>query len=407
MRPQARLSRLAAVAAAACIAVSLSAARSPVQAEPLFRHGINVTRLFDTPDRSPQDGTLFAPWTREISPDELKRLRAAGFDFIRLPISPAVLLGATERMREQGIDAIFDFLEMARRDGFAVIVDLHAMPGGDWAPASILTDPSDPKFVQYEALATAMAARLGATHDRSLALELMNEPQAVCAKPSRDWTMFQAALHASARSAAPALPLVVTGGCNSSVDGLANFDAAALRDRNIYVMVHFYEPHFFTHQGAPWSPLVRSLAGLRYPPDPEHAEGSREASEAWIRRQGLDEDTAESDAQQKIDSYYGKPFGPREIAARLGIAAAWADSMGIPRNRIIIGEFGVMSEGGGLGNSPDALTSRAAWLHDVSHAADALGFGWAVWGYHGGFGIVSDDARRELDPDVLQALFAR
>ena len=66
-----------------------------------------------------------------------------------------------------------------------------------------------------------------------------------------------------------------------------------------------------------------------------------------------------------------------------------------------------MSEGGGLGTGAQGAQSRAQWLHDVSHAAASYGFGWAVWGYHGGFGIVSDNVARELDPDVMRALFGK
>jgi hypothetical protein len=64
-----------------------------------------------------------------------------------------------------------------------------------------------------------------------------------------------------------------------------------------------------------------------------------------------------------------------------------------------------MNEGGGLGMSSADRAARAAWLHDVASVAAARGFGWAVWGYHGGFGIVSNDPSRTLDPDVVSALF--
>ena len=390
------LKELARSAVAALALTTAAHAASP------FHHGINVTRLFDTPDRSGTE--IFAPWTNEISRAELARLRVAGFDFIRLPFDPGLLLDAPEAARDIALAQLFDFLRVAQQNGFAVIVDLHPRPGSPWSPSAILTTPDSPKFAQYSAFAKLLAARLQASGNPRLALELMNEPQSVCAKTSgTDWTVFQSALYRDVRASAPLLSLVVTGGCNSSVDGLAGLDLRELKDPRVYLMVHFYEPHLFTHQGAPWSALTRGLAGLTYPPEPAAEDGTLAESASWAQQKGLPPDNG--DADRKIRSYYAQPFGEHEIAARLGIAAAWADRQGLARDHVIVGEFGVMSEGGGLGASPAGLQSRATWLRDVSRAASHLGFGWAVWGYHGGFGIVSDNAARMLDPSVLAALF--
>jgi len=392
------LKELARSAIAALALTAAAHAASP------FHRGVNVTRLFDSAQKAGPE--IFAPWTNEISPAELAKLRAAGFDFIRLPVDPGALLAAPEEARAAAIGQLLDFLRAAQQAGFAVIVDLHPKPGGDFSPAAILTAPDSQKFVQYTALAGMIAAKLQAGGNPRLALELMNEPQSTCVKTNGiDWTVFQSQLYHDVRAIAPMLNLVVTGGCNSSVDGLQGLDLSGQRDPRLFVMVHFYEPHLFTHQGAPWSALTRGLAGLVYPPNPASEEQTLATSAAWAQRKGLAPDGG--DAARKIGTYYARPFDATEIKDRLGIAAAWADRQGIARDHIILGEFGVMSEGGGLGTDAQGAQSRAQWLHDVSHATASYGFGWAVWGYHGGFGIVSDNAARELDPMVIQALFAK
>jgi hypothetical protein len=33
--------------------------------------------------------------------------------------------------------------------------------------------------------------------------------------------------------------------------------------------------------------------------------------------------------------------------------------------------------------------SRANWIHDVRSALEADGIGWAMWDFHGGFGVVT------------------
>ena len=392
------LKQLARSAVAALALTAAAHAASP------FHRGVNVTRLFDSPQGS--GGEIFAPWTNEISPAELARLRGAGFDFIRLPVDPGALIAASDPARAAAIGQLFDFLRAAQHAGFAVIVDLHPRPGGEFGPGAILTSPDGLKFTQYTALAKLLATRLQASGNPRLALELMNEPQSECVRTSgTDWTVFQSRLYRDVRAAAPLLNLVVTGGCNSSVDGLQNLHLAGIRDQRLFVMVHFYEPHLFTHQGAPWSALTRGLAGLVYPPVASGEEQTLATSAAWAEQRRLPPD--EGDAARRIRDYYGRPFDGTQIKDRLGIAAAWADRQEIARDHVIVGEFGVMSEGGGLGTDAAAMRSRAQWLHDVSHAATSFGFGWAVWGYHGGFGIVSDNAERRLDPGVMLALFGK
>lgn len=390
--------------------VLASACAAPAD-EATFRRGINITRLFDGPLRQP-DGYAnppFPPWTRELDPAELQRLRAAGFDFIRLPIDPGPFLARNDADALRALTPVFDFLQVAIRAGFGVIVDLHPRPGGEWSPRAILDAPDGPKFARYQAFASQVAARLEASHTNHVVLELMNEPQSACVRmDAPDWTVYQQRLLASVRQRAPALGLVVTGGCLSSIDGLPHLDLHPLHDSNLYVMVHFYEPFVFTHQGASWSPYSKYLAGLRYPVRAADRGATEEATRAWLNRPVLAADgIAAQKADSQLNDYFAHPFNGETIGARLDLAARWSDSMGLPRSRVIIGEFGVMDEGGGLGNEPADRAARIAWLHDVASAATSHGFGWAVWGYHGAFGIVSDDSARRLDPDVISALFLR
>ena len=408
--------RARAVPLAAQFALSLIAGGfAPAQARPadeaVFRRGINITRLFDSPQRqgSGYADPAFLPWTHEISPAELARLRATGFDFIRLPIDPGPFLAEDDAHALRDLAPVFDFLHTAMRDGFGVIVDLHPRPGGEWSPHAILDAVYGPKFTRYEAFASELAARLEAERTNHVLLELMNEPQSPCARnDGTDWTTNQQHLYAAVRRTAPSLGLVVTGGCFSSIDGLQYLDLHQLADSHLYAMIHFYEPFVFTHQGASWSPYSKYLAGLRYPVDAADRDAAEAATRNWLSRPALaSDDSAAQKAESQLNTYFAHPLNADAIGARFDVAAHWADAMGLPRARVIVGEFGVMDEGGGLGTGQADRAARAAWLRDVSHAATARGFGWAVWGYHGGFGIVSDDAQRRLDPDVVSALFAR
>ncbi|MDE1985071.1 MAG: cellulase family glycosylhydrolase [Alphaproteobacteria bacterium] len=386
-------------------------APAPAHTAPRFQRGINITRLFDAPII--RDGTyadpVFLPWTHELSQNELTQLRDTGFNFIRLPVDPGPFITMDNASRAKALSLLSDFLNAAMQSGFAVIVDLHPRLATPWSPAAILDAPDGPHFAQYEQFAEQLAHYLQTKNTSQLALELMNEPQSSCVRTNgADWTVFQSKLYADIRATVRKLPLVVTGGCYSSVDGLSNLNLQAFPDRNLYVMVHFYDPFDFTHQGASWSPYTRYIAGLRYPVRQQDEASAEAATQAWISHLGLigaAYDTAVSQADGQLRSYFSIPYDRSIIDHRFDIAARWADSMRLSHSRIIVGEFGVMNEGGGLGSDGADVAARADWLHDVSSSADAHGFGWAVWGYHGAFGIVSDDPARTLDSSVTAALF--
>jgi hypothetical protein len=376
------------------------------QSTATFNHGINITRLFDSPPPAPVNPAAPYPaWQNELSAAELVRLHQAGFDFVRLPIDPGFFLDADATSAKNGLTQIIVFLHTLEADGFSVIVDLHPRTNSpDWTPQLTLDSLTGPKFTKYAQFVTSLAGRLAAEHTNKLVLELMNEPQMCVAPSGPDWTVFQQQLIASARKVAPTLGLVVTGSCYSSIDGLAKLTMP--QDPNLYVMVHFYEPFLFTHQGAPWSSISRYVAGVRYPMNTADQPGTQSASVAYVNKTAsATAAVATTQMQTQLNNYFTTPFDAQAISKRFDQLAAWATSAGVPASHVIIGEFGVMIQGGGFGGQPADLAARAQWMHDVSSAATAHGFPWSVWGYHGQFGIVSDNTSRILDPAVIQALF--
>jgi aryl-phospho-beta-D-glucosidase BglC (GH1 family) len=75
--------------------------------------------------------------------------------------------------------------------------------------------------------------------------------------------------------------------------------------------------------------------------------------------------------------------------------AAWAEHWGVP---VICNEFGVYREN-------TEAKDRAAWLTDVRTALEKHGIGWAMWEYHGGFGVVTtQDGQPAPDEMTLRTL---
>ncbi|WP_162915223.1 glycoside hydrolase family 5 protein [Desertibaculum subflavum] len=402
--------------AAGLLSIAAIASRAHAEAEAPFGRGINITRLFDTPKLQPGPARAYAtppfgPWRAQVTEAELVRLREAGFDFIRLPIDPGPLLALPEEVRSAAIDQVFDFVAAARAFDFGVVLDLHNRPDNrEWNAAAILQSLEGDKFARLQRLVRDLAGRLAARNDPRLALELFNEPQRECVRrQGPDWTAFQPRLVAAARQAGPNVNLVITGGCWSSVDGLASLDVKPLGPtRHLFLMIHFYEPHAFTHQGASWSAPVRDLAGLDFPIRPAGREAARAATErAVAARKSLSDEAREKirrSAEGSVENYHKRPVTPARIAERLKIAADWADRSGLSRRQVIVGEFGVLRTGG-IRAVADPDRARSAWLRAVVEASESLGFAWAVWGYDGAFGIVESTRNRKLEPFILEALF--
>ena len=104
---------------------------------------------------------------------------------------------------------------------------------------------------------------------------------------------------------------------------------------------------------------------------------------------------------KEVTSYYVRHRPSAEtIGARFDQVAAWADGNGVERSRVIMGEFSAT-------RWPEEVTddgSRLRWIADVRKIAEARGFGWALWDYFTGFGLLADNTTREVDKGTAQAL---
>lgn len=112
---------------------------------------------------------------------------------------------------------------------------------------------------------------------------------------------------------------------------------------------------------------------------------------------------AYQDAQARLEDYRASDFNGHTIAADFARVADWAKSHGIPADHIQLGEFGANQTP--AQESGARATERAQWFHDVSRAAQANGFGWAVWAYRGGgFALAQSDSADAIEPSIAEAL---
>ncbi|PIO96752.1 hypothetical protein CJ014_23720 [Pleomorphomonas carboxyditropha] len=407
--------------ALACLTVVAGA--SAATAAPLLKRGVNfeIWQTWTGRDAflAPEfDRNNFPDWMGRVDDRQLARLKAEGFDFVRLGIDAAALLWAGDDGAGPLIDRIVAATERLQALGFTVIVDLHLLPADEERPDGLEdvlgTDDHAPLlWDRYLGLVARVAARLAALPPDLTLLEPINEPNQDWSSHFRmtdRWPDQLAALAAAARAAAPTLTLVLTGGKSGGIDGLERLDPTPFAgDANIVWTFHYYEPMAVSHAGRPWlDDPGRYLTHLPYPAAlVDDAAGKRLVREARARiakgvadpkrRKELDAAVGEA-----LDDYRATDAGPATIAADFQRVSDWAAGNGIPAGRVLLGEFGIYQNGA----DPAA---RIALIAATRAAAERQGFAWAVYdagltAAGEGFSVVGDNRTLALEPQVKAAL---
>lgn len=397
-------------AAALALALILAAPAPAAAGMPAFRRGLNADIWIDwrRVDEMLADPATLAPfpdWQRVLTPGRLALVAEQGFDFLRLPVDPAPLLALGPGPARAALLAdMRRAVETALGAGLSVVVDLHAFPrpGEAWGA----DDVTGRLWPAHLALVAETGAALRGLPPGRVAFEPLNEPTLDCPAvwegAPADWPAMLAQMHAVARAAAPDLALVLSGACWGGIEGLEALDPAALADERVIWSFHSYAPFAFTHQGAVWiDGAERFVSGLPYPPSAlDPAQLPRLAAEA-AARMAAEEGAADAQSiAEVLADYRATPDGA--AAAAIVRAAAWADRHGIPRSRLILGEFGALRTAHGRDLPPEW---QHRYLADVRAAAEARGIAWAVWNHAGDMGVADPaDPDRRLTPGACAAL---
>ncbi|MES0195849.1 cellulase family glycosylhydrolase [Mesorhizobium sp. M0011] len=381
-------------------------------AGPRFRRGVNawpwfsLTREFPAP-RTDYDWPPFQSQRPVPTPDDLRRLRRTGLDFIRLPVDPGPFLAADATTRGRLLDMLDAAVTATLHAGLGIIVNIQANAATHyWNPDRMVSSTAAPAFDLYRGLVGELAGRLARFQPGRVALEPVNEPAQACA--SNVWSQIQLSLLTAARASAATLPLVVTGGCGSMVSGLNALDPAPLSPfEPILFTFHFYEPYPFSHQGAPWmrEPVYRSLNNVPWPA----SAGSLEQTLASVRaRMAQDTETPEdakqaayAETERVLKVYFDAQPDRWFVDKYLRQVRDWGDAHGLAPERIIMGEFGALRTDARYVAAPNP--DRVRYIADVRRSAEELGFAWALWDLFDGMGMM-DDTTRALDPDIIAAL---
>jgi aryl-phospho-beta-D-glucosidase BglC (GH1 family) len=257
--------------------------------------------------------------------------------------------------------------------GLNVILDIH--PEEAWKDAMTKGDDGPQQFYAFWG---TFAGHFAASDPDRVFFEVMNEPTV---NDLYRWEGIQARAVERIRAVAPQHTVIATGAAYGGLEALLAMEP--LRDDNVIYSFHYYEPFWFTHQGATWG--AQSWVFLRnvpYPSTPENVQAvlgqePDERSRLWLQHYGWDR------------------WDAARIGADVAAIAQWAERRGVP---LYLGEFGVYRE-----YANPAM--RDTWISDVRTAAESKHIGWCMWDYQSNFGVVvKSGSATEVDQGVVRAL---
>ena len=291
-------------------------------------------------------GALEAPregdWGYTVRREDFARLKAAGFDTVRLPVkfsaytdqSPPFSISPSFLRR---IDEIVDW---AILENLQIIIDVHHYEELMQAPG------------RHERRLEKIWEQLSRHYQNAppqVMFELINEPNGRMTIERTD-ALNHRILNV-VRRFNPDRWVVIGSAEWGALDALMKSNPP--KDPYVMTTYHFYAPFDVTHQGATWVDPV--------PP---------------------------------VGAGWGSPEEHQAMAQSFDQAARWRDASGMP---ILLGEFGVISKA-------DPAT-RANWAKAVRQNAERHGMGWCYWEWATGFPAYDLSAERWI-PSMKDALMA-
>lgn len=271
---------------------------------------------------------------------DYKRIAAAGFDTVRIPVRWSDFTGPAPEFRiHPDFAALVDRqVAWATAAGLNVVLNVHHFE-------EIMDDP-DSQMTRFAAIWTELSGRYASLPD-TVWFEVLNEPH----KELKGRAMRQAQAQALAiiRRKNPQRIVILGGEEWSGIRTLGT--NLSTDDPNVVYTFHYYDPFDFTHQQATW-------LGKDMP------KGTR----AW----GSQEDRA-------------------ELSAAVEAARAFREATGRP---VLLGEFGV--------HTPVENSERSEWAGAVASAMGEAGIPWCLWSYGNTFALYTDE--RGWDTSMLKAL---
>ena len=285
--------------------------------------------------------------TEGIKPADLELLKKLGFKSIRLPVA-FKYFQSKHIPDEQVLDCIDKAWKLCRTYGFKMIIDYHY---GDLADNNYQTATAE--IINTWAM---IAKKYRNTDENSLFFELYNEPPPISPQVWKDAAYN---IVTAIRSIDKQRTLLVGASNYNSIYELSRF--VRLKDENIIYTFHFYEPFFFTHQGADWVGNQMATTGVPFPYSVEKFPPlNQKAKGTWGETNYY---------KYKIDG------NERSVQDKLQIVKNWGNKYTVP---LLCGEYG----------SYDKYAdeqSRCNYIKAVKKSLKQLNMPGILWDYNTNF----------------------
>ncbi|WP_184550533.1 glycoside hydrolase family 5 protein [Mucilaginibacter sp. FT3.2] len=307
-----------------------------------LNNGISFSWLEQTWNKAPlSQGAI-----KDADFELLKRL---GFRSIRLPV--AFTYFESEHLPAEEIPGYIDkVIKQCHRYGFKLVLDYHY--------GKINDTNSNTETQKIIDLWVKLAKRYKNVSAGDLFFELYNEP------PHMNPNVWKDAAYnivTALRKVDKTRTLIIGASNYNSIYELSRF--VRLADDNIIYTFHFYEPFFFTHQGASWVGDQVATTGVSFPYNAENFPALNAK--------------AKGTPGESNHEMYKRDGNEQSVNDKLQIVKAWGDKYDVP---IICGEYGVY-------NKYADINSRCRYIKAVRTALKKLGIPGMLWDYNTTFSI--------------------
>lgn len=320
-------------------------------------HGISISWLEQT-------------WVKQtfaeegLKKNDLELLKKLGFKSIRLPV-------AFRWFEEQHIpdEEVFGRIDQVVKKchdyGFKLVIDYHY---GKLNDTNYLVET--PIIIKRW---LKIVKRYTHTNADDVFFELYNEPPRIDPKVWKDaaYNMVTAIRKIDQKHT-----LIIGASNYNSIYELSHF--VRLADENIIYTFHFYEPFFFTHQGAAWVGDQVATTGVSFPYNAENFPA-------------LNPKARGTDGELNYNKY-NKDGNEQSINDKLQIAKTWGAKYDVP---ILCGEYGVY-------NKYADLDSRCRYIKAMRAALKRLNIPGMLWDYNRAFSLFTGKPALNTLPVCMQ-----
>ena len=320
-------------------------------------NGISVSWLEQTWNKNILDEAA-------INPSDFQLLKKLGFKSIRLPVA-FEYFQANNGSINKVLERVDEILKLCHLYGFRLIICYHS---GNLNENTYVAET--PKVIQ---LWDVLAKRYINQNADNLFFELYNEPPHM--NPDI-WKDAAFNIISAIRKIDRNRTLIVGASNFNSIYELSR--TVPFADENIIYTFHFYEPFFFTHQGAAWVGNQAATIGVPFPYDEKNFPSlNPKAKNTW----------GETNYYQ-----YRKDGNVQSVRDKLQIVKSWALKYNVP---LLCGEYGVY-------NKYADLDSRCRYIKAVRQNLNSMHIPGILWDYNANFSIFDGKPSVSNLPDCMK-----